>query len=157
MTPKQFSNAVSHMLYGAAMVIAAGTTTVVFAQAPAAPGHHEIAAEPAGPQASAMMAGQHEMAKMAAADKKLADLLARMNAAKGNEKVEAMAAVITELATQRMQMQEQMMRMQSGMMDHMMGHMSAMHGASGMMKTAPPPTPAEKPADADHSAHHPEK
>jgi hypothetical protein len=91
---------------------------------------------------------------MAADDEKLAQLITTMNAAKGDQKVAAIAAVVNELAAQRTRMQAQMMRMQGGMMDQMMSHMAAMHGPGGMMnKKAPEPAAGEQ----DHAAHHPEK
>ena len=51
-----------------------------------------------------------------------------------------------------------MMGGQSAMADRkqMMAHMSAMHGAGGMMNKAAPAA-APDAADADHSAHQPEK
>ena len=95
------------------------------------------------------------MKMMAADDQKLAGLLTTMNAAKGDQKVAAIAAVINELAAQRTRMQTQM-RMQAGMMDQMMSHMAAMHGPGGMMnKKAPEPPPGV--SEQDHAAHHPEK
>ena len=174
MERKEFSYIVSHMWAAVALVTAALSTATVLAQTPPSDGHHGFAAEPGPPHArttmdgrTAMLAGQKMMmadqstmmAEMVAADQKLADLVARMNAAQGDEKVSAMAAVITELAEQRARMQKQMMRMQSQMMDHMKAHMSGMHGAGVMEKKTPAdPLPAPPPAgDADHSAHHPEK
>ncbi len=77
-----------------------------------------------------------------------------MNAATGDRKVDAIAAVVTELAAQRKQMQEQM-RMQSGMMEQMMSRMSAMHGSGGMMQGTP--APKTDATDPDHAAHHPDK
>ena len=140
-----------------AMLLAAGGTALVLAQAPAAPGHHETTGQPAAAQAGAMMADQKAMmARMAAGDQKLTGLIAAMNKATGDAKVAAIAAVVTELAAQRTEMQAQMVRMQGGMMDQMMSHMSTMHGAGGMMnRKAPEPAPA--PAEPDHAAHHPDK
>jgi hypothetical protein len=106
----------------AASVIAVLSTAVVLAQTPAAGGHEQRMAEQ-----KAMMA------KMTAADQKLADLAARMNAAKGEDKVAAMAAVLNELVAQRKQM----------------------HQSCGMMNTAP--TPATGSTEPDHGAHHPGK
>jgi len=135
-----------------AIVAMAGAATVALAQAPAG-GHHESAAAPAGEQ-GAVAAQQQMMKMMAADDQKLAGLLSTMNAAKGDQKVAAIAAVVNELAAQRTRMQTQMMRMQSGMMDKMMSHMAAMHGPGGMMnKKAPEPAAGEQ----DHAAHHPDK
>ena len=74
-----------------------------------------------------------KMAKMTTADQKIADLVATMNAATGEERIAAMTAVINELMAQRKQM----------------------HESCGMMKKAP--TAATEAADPDHGAHHPEK
>jgi len=74
----------------------------------------------------AMMA-QHEnmMAEMKAADQRLEDLVAKMNAASGQAKVDATAATVTEIAAQRKLMRDRMMAMHQGMMGHMMEHMQA--------------------------------
>jgi hypothetical protein len=147
-----------------ALVAGAGAVTVVLAQAPvpADGGHHESPATPVGGPATLAPDPQQMMKMMAADDEKLAALIASLNAATGEQKVAAIAAVVTELAAQRtrmqmqMQTQMQMMRMQSGMMDQMRSHMAAMHGAGGMMnKKAPAPTPGAD--EQDHAAHHPEK
>jgi len=78
----------------------------------------------------AMMEGQEAMqAKMKAMDAQLDKLVADMNAARGSAKVDKMAAVISELVTQRSQMRDSMQSMMPMMMHHMMEHMKA-----GMMK-----------------------
>jgi hypothetical protein len=62
-----------------------------------------------------MMAGQMPMMQARqAAQKRLDDLVAAMNAARGGEKLDAIAAVVTELAAQ----QKQMSAMCAGMMSH---------------------------------------
>lgn len=162
MTRHLFSSAGSRMWAVIALSTAALGTAVVLAQAPAADSHHDAVADQPRPAdagmtgARKMMADQKAMmAKMAADDQTLTDLLATMNAAKGEAKVAAIAAVVTELAAQRSRMQAQMMRMQGGMMDQMMANMTAMHGTGGMMKKAP--APENGATDADHAAHHPEK
>jgi uncharacterized coiled-coil protein SlyX len=88
----------------------------------------------------AMMA-QHDktMMSMEAADKRLDDLVSQLNAAKGNDRIDKLAAVVNELVTERKQMR--------AMME---GMMKEMHG--GMM-----PHSTEKKSGDDHSAHHPEK
>jgi hypothetical protein len=80
------------------------------------------------------------MAKMAAGDQKLTELVARMDAATGEEKIAAIAAVVRELTTQHRQMRE---------------HGCMQGGMAGMMPQKP--EPAEKETEADHAAHHPEK
>ena len=87
------------------------------------------------------------MKKMAAADQQLDDLLARMNVARGEEKVAAIAAVVTELTAQRAQMQEHMRT-------HCAAKMSSMHGSAEMAKKEPETGAG---TEADHAAHHPEK
>ncbi|MFO7691782.1 MAG: hypothetical protein R6V57_01735 [Vicinamibacterales bacterium] len=74
----------------------------------------------------AMMA-EHEkmMTEMKAADARLDDLVARMNAASGMGKADAVAAVVNEMVTQRRTMRDGMMKMQHGSMGHMMEHMQA--------------------------------
>ena len=111
---------------------------------------------------SSMMAMHKEMmTKMEAMDSKLDDMVKKMNAAKGNSKVDATAAVVNELVAQRKQMRAHMMAMQPEMMKHMMEHMH-----SGMMKgmmecpmmkgMAGPSAEPKKPAADEHSQHHPE-
>ena len=81
---------------------------------------------------AAMMAERQQMmASMRAMDQKLSDLAKKMDAARGPDKVDALAAVVKEMVSQRAQMRDRMMAMQSEMMTHMMQHMSAMQG--GMM------------------------
>ena len=141
---------------GIALVAVAATTAVFLAQAPTVGGHNFSSAAPAGAPAAIAAERQQMMKMMAVDDQKLAGLLTTMNAAKGDQKVAAIAAVVNELAAQRTRMQAQMMRMQGGMMDQMMSHMAAMHGPGGMMnKKAPEPAPGV--SDQDHAAHHPEK
>jgi hypothetical protein len=145
-----------------AVIIFLGTA-ILLAQTPAA-GHHDDAAEQVRPPAGVATGGQNMpdqkamMARMAAADQKLDRLIEQMNAAKGEQKVDAIAAVVTELAAQRRQMCEEMMRMQtqmqSGMGEQMKSHMPAM-APGGTMKKTPDTVPGA--ADGDHAAHHPEK
>ena len=73
-----------------------------------------------GDQSKQTMAMHTQMiADMNTMDSSLDQKVAAMNAAKGNSKVDAMAAVINEMATQRTQMMAKM----SGMRDQMMAHM----------------------------------
>jgi hypothetical protein len=92
-------------------------------------GHDGAAAPQHGGMTMPMDMGKH-MAAMKAADAKLNSLTVKMNAARGSAKVDATAAVVTELVSQ----QKQMRAMCMGMMSHM--------GAGGKA-----PTPA------DHSKH----
>ncbi|MEP6753973.1 MAG: hypothetical protein ABJA67_00615 [Chthonomonadales bacterium] len=68
---------------------------------------------------------------MAGMDKKLADMNATVKARTGSEKMDAMAALVSEMVMQRKQMNEKMATMQSEMMQHMMKHMSM--GSNSMM------------------------
>ena len=72
------------------------------------------------------------MANMQAAQKKLDDLVAQMNAATGSEKVDRMAAVITEMAAMHKDMCAQMMN--GGMMSMMM---QMQHGAASPSRLRP--------------------
>ena len=92
---------------------------------------------PAAPKTSAMMAGQQQMmASMQAGDRKLDDLLAQLNAARGNDRLDKLVAVVNALAAERKGMREMM----------------AMHGT--MMGTMMNRTAAPATGD-DHSEHHP--
>ena len=120
MTRKWFATA------GVAALVVAFSTTLAVAQGPA--GQREMA------ERKQKMAEQKGMmARMAAADQKVADLVAAMNAATGEEKVTAMAALINELVAQRTQM----------------------HESCGMMNKAP--AAATKATDTDHGAHLPQQ
>jgi hypothetical protein len=83
-------------------------------------------------------------------NQRLDSLIVRMNQAKGDKKVDAMAAVINELVAQRKIM---MSRMHEQMMDGMM----RMHGMDGAPSPAPNPGGhADSAADTSgHDAHHP--
>jgi len=81
-----------------------------------------------GDQCKQMMAMHTQMmADMKAMNSSLDQKVAAMNGAKGNAKVDAMAAVINEMATQRTQMMAKM----SGMQDHKMAHMNEHMAQSG--------------------------
>jgi hypothetical protein len=117
--------------------IAAGFAAVVMSvtpglagQMPQGAGHAAMAqAKPDAGMAAkcqAMMADREKMmTEMKAADQRLDDLVAKMNAASGMEKAEATAVVVNEMIAQRKAMQDGMMKMQQGMMGHMMEHMQA--------------------------------
>ncbi len=86
-------------------------------------------------QATAMMAERQKMmARMHALDQTLDDLIAKIDTARGDgARIDAIVAVIKQMAAQRTSMREQMMAMQNRMMGHMMEHMTAMPGMSGRM------------------------
>lgn len=95
------------------------------------------------------MAGQRaEMVqRMEAMEKKINDLVVEMNQSKGDRRIEAMAKIITEMATQHKDMRQAMMQanegmtsaamcqMMQGMTQGMMQGMMNMRG--GMMNNAP--------------------
>ena len=87
---------------------------------------HEHATPPAAQGAAADR--QAMMANMQAEQKKLDELVAQMNAATGPEKVDRIAAVVTEMAAMHKRMSTMMM--QGGMMQ--------MHMQRGPMPAAPP-------------------
>ncbi len=79
------------------------------------------------PEHCAMMMQMHQKkeASTKAQDVKLKGLMATMDKASGDQKMKAMAAVISELVAQRTTRQEMMGNMQSQMMGHMMEHMQS--------------------------------
>ncbi len=84
------------------------------------------------------MGEKHEamQQKMAEQNERLHERVEAMNAATGEEKVEAIATVINELIEQRQSMHDMMMKMGPEMMHHMMEHMNPdMMGE--MMKDCP--------------------
>jgi YHS domain-containing protein len=88
-----------------------------------------------------MQMHQKMMAEMSSMGQKLDSLVAQMNAAQGQAKVDAIAAVINEMNNDRKQMMEHMagMMRSGGMMGGMMGgegHSGMTMGTSGGMMTA---------------------
>jgi len=113
--------------------------TVPFAQTVAGGHDHQ---QP-GAQAGGMMDHGQMAAKMAAQQKKLDDLVAEMNTARGNEKIDRIAAVVNALAAAQKEMNEMC---------------AMMHDSGGMkMGEAAPAAPAlnlstRNPHEA-HQAH----
>lgn len=116
----------------------------------AAPAHQQAATAKAtlpsdmAAKCQAMMAEHGKMmADTKAADARLDGLVAAMNAATGQPKIDATAAVVSEMVAQRKAMRDGMMTMQSDMMAHMMEHMQegkdsmAMCPMMKMMKSKP--------------------
>ncbi len=104
----------------------------------------------------AMMAKrQAMMGEMKAMDAKLDAFVQSMNDARGSKKVDATAAVVTELVAQRKAMRESMESMHAEMMKHMMGHMQSgmMEGTSKSMSGCPM-MGATSQAETGHDAHH---
>jgi hypothetical protein len=120
---------VTAMIAGCAAVVISAVSGLA-AQTP--PEHQHAATDKAkspsdmAAKCQAMMAERDKMmADMKAADQRLDDLVAKMNAASGMDKTAATAAVVTEMVAQHRTMQEGMMKRQQGMMEHMMEHMQA--------------------------------
>jgi hypothetical protein len=87
-------------------------------------------------ECKAMMAEhQKMMAELNEADQQLDGLVAKMNSASGAQKTDAVAAVVTEMVSQRKSMRDRMMGMQHKMMMHMGGHMQ--QGGKGSMAMCP--------------------
>jgi outer membrane murein-binding lipoprotein Lpp len=87
--------------------------------------HHEKMME----KCKEMMAKHDQMeAEMKAMDARLDEKVAAMNDAKADQKIEAMAAVITEFASQRKEMREKMGQMHHGKMCMMMCPMMGQGG-----------------------------
>lgn len=150
----------------------AGLATGLFAQTHSHD-HPAQASIPKGKQAPAksgvmddkMMAHCMEMmqkhdrmqADIKAQDARGDDLVMKMNTSTGAERVEAMAAVITELSAQRKVREEKMAAMQADMMQHMMEHMQMGRQSMPMclmMKGMKMPS-GVTPTPEDHSKHHP--
>ena len=106
---------------------------------------NDLAAVKQGMGAHMMPDHQKMMADMKASQKKLDDLVAAMNQATGDDKVDKLAAVVTELVAQH---REMCGRMMSG---NMMMPMSMMQHAPD----ATVPAPTGKPEN-DHATHHPQ-
>ena len=113
-----------------ALAVMTGVTTTVLAQEPATSGHDHAGATPAAAKGCAMMAQHQGTTAMTASDQRLTELIAKMNAAKGEARVDAIAAVVSELAAQRTQMNQ----MQNGMMERMKSDMNAKHAADPAKK-----------------------
>jgi hypothetical protein len=77
------------------------------------------------------------IATMHANDQKVDDLVKKMNDAKGNNKVDAMAELLTTLVQDRRTMQQSMSNM--SMMMNMMGTSNGMGGMRGRGNTNPTP------------------
>jgi hypothetical protein len=122
------------------MVMVAGCATVallavsaLLAQTPSARQHAAKPTVAMEARCQAMMAEHVKtMAETKAADQRLEVLVGAMNAASGQTKADATAAVVNELVTQRRTMRDGMMKMQQDAMSHMMGHMQAGKGSMDM-------------------------
>ena len=101
-------------------------------QTPAASEGMKAQSAPEHPMSGGRMKDRDErMSGMKEMDARLDEKVAAMDAAKGDEKVEAMAAVIKELVSQRKSMREHMMKMREmrkGKRGHMKGGMGGEAG-----------------------------
>lgn len=129
----------SRLIGGVAALVLSASTVAAQQPAPATPGRQSGMA--GGNQMSMMM--------MDSLNHRLDSLVSRMNRTNGNQKVQAMAAVINELVAQRKAMQERMHQMmeRGGMMGMMKDSTSA-----GGRPAVNPNTAADT---TNHAAHHP--
>jgi hypothetical protein len=110
----------------AAVVISAVPGAALQAPHPQHPASGKLSGPAGMAKCEAMMAEHEKMATdIKAADRRLDDLVAKMNTASSTEKAASTAAVVNELVTQRRTMRDGMMKMQHAMMGHMMEHMQA--------------------------------
>jgi hypothetical protein len=117
------------------------STSTVAAQQPGTPTPDRHSGMASGDQMAMLM--------MDSLNHRLDSLVGRMNRTSGNQKVQAMAAVINELVAQRKAMQERMHHMmERGGMMNMMNESTS----TGQKPTARPDTAADT---TDHGAHHP--
>lgn len=101
------------------------------------------------------MSGQNQMsmAMMDSLNQRLDSLVGRMNRASGNQKVQAMAAVINEMVAQRKAMQERMHQMMGGRD----GMMKMMGDSTGIAPAAARAADSVASDTAGHAGHHPPK
>lgn len=151
----------------AGLVLLAGTALPATAQEKEAPperGSVQTAEELAEKCRQMMEKREAMRQEMAAMDAKLQELTKRMNAASGQQKVDATAAVVNQLVAQHQAMHRHMEAMGPEMMKHMSEHMAAGGGAKTSMMECPmmkgtegaskAPAPSA-PAEGGHTEHHP--
>jgi hypothetical protein len=128
-------------MIGGMVALAFAVSTAAAQQTPGTPPNHRPGMEARGTMGMAMMDSLNH---------RLDSLVDRMNRATGNQKTQAMAAVINELVAQRKIMQGHMHRMMQG------EAMKGMMRDSSRMSTKPTARDDGPPADStDHAAHHP--
>ena len=164
-----FSLLLAVLLVPATLLALPATQTDKAPQMDAHPHHHHGMTETHDAKmqdCQAMMAERQQMhEKMQAMDAKLGDMVDQMQDASGEDKIEALAAVVTELVTQRRQMHEKMWAHHAHMMQHMMTHMQAMQSGTRegmedcpmMQAMAQGDEPLEDPDESgdSHEEHHP--
>jgi hypothetical protein len=140
-------------------VLAFSAASALWAQQPAPtppPSAHkmDMPAKPGMTDDSMMARHKEMMAKMDAMDARLDDLAKQMDAAKGEKKADAVAAVVSELVRQRKEIRGQMMamamEMTKGTMEcpMMKGSMECCQKMKGM--------DGKSPSSDGHSQHHPD-
>lgn len=148
---------------GAGLLLAQTATPPAAHEHPTRPAQDEsTSGEPAAggsmmDHCKAMMAKrQAAMDEMQKMNAELDVLVSKMNAARGDDKVEATAAVLTELVAQRRAMMSMMDSMHPMMMEHMARHMESGMAASlsQSMSGCPMMGGAKKPAEGEHEGHH---
>jgi hypothetical protein len=117
------------------------TVSTAAAQQPGAPTPDRRSGMAGGNQMSMMM--------MDSLNHRLDSLVDRMNRTSGNQKVQAMAAVINELVAQRKVMQDRMHQMMER------GGMMGMMSDSTSTGRKPPLSPDTATDTTNHAAHHP--
>jgi hypothetical protein len=130
---------ISRLIGGLAVLVLSASTAA--AQQPGAPTPDRRSGMAGGDQMSTMM--------MDSLNHRLDSLVNRMNRSSGNQKVQAMAAVVNELVTQRKAMQERMHQMMER------GGMMGMMNDSTSTGRKPPPSPDTATDTTNHAAHHP--
>ena len=112
-------------------------------------GTEKAAIEPGDVSCEKAMAAYNSMAaKRSEADRRLEEMVAAMNAASGDEKMELMAKVINELVKQRSDMHRMMDESQPLLMGHAVLH------AHGRGDHDCPMTPEQEPDHHDEDAAH---
>lgn len=107
---------------GAAVVVGLLSTVGIALQAsqPTQQHEHQQSAQKPGSMGSGMMDQNRDkmMADMKAADTRLQELVAKMNSATGDQKVNVIADLLTQLVNDQVAMHQRMMQMGGGMMSH---------------------------------------
>ncbi len=102
---------------------------------------------------SMMSAHRQMIAEMKAGGEKLDAVVAAMNAAEGDAKIQATADAVSELVTQHGGMTSRMMSMQPKMMRHMMEHMKMSMTEGGEDAMACPMMKEMAGDESDHDHH----
>lgn len=153
-----------HTLVLSILIISTGTLSVFSRQPRETPFAKLAERQPEGEMGSAMMdrcnemMSMHEkmMGKMKASNQRIDSLLETMNESTGAAKVDALAAVVNELVSQRRAMHERMMSFMPRMMHHMGEHMQMKMERHGMTGSMPECPMMKKMMDAGHEPSSPE-